>query len=138
MYTEIEGNLKPLIIKDSNSKNLAFLNVPFSERLSGFTHRQAHLPNQGRINPDQFHVETNSGSFKFNFLQEIRGKIFKKNYIVNVDILDPQHNKSLSIIERKKNNYEMTLYQGFSPFVAQSIAFLISHVVWLPPTRDID
>ncbi|MHA2227440.1 MAG: zinc ribbon domain-containing protein [Candidatus Hodarchaeales archaeon] len=138
LYTEIEGNLKPLVIKNLNSKNLAFLNVPFSERLLSFTQRQAALPNQDRINPDQFHVETNSGSFKFNFSQEIRGKFFKNNHIVNVDILDPQHNKSLSIIERKKNNYEMTLYRGLSPFVAQSIAFLISHVVWLPPAPSTD
>jgi hypothetical protein len=136
--TEILGDIKPLIIKDSNSQNLALVNVPISERLYEFNHRHHYLPNQGQINPDQFHVVTNSGSFEFNFSQEIRGKIFKNNHVINVDILDPKLNKSLSIIERKKNNYEMTLYQGLSPFVAQSIACLISHVVWLPPQQPSD
>ncbi|MHA2164583.1 MAG: hypothetical protein ACXAAT_01845, partial [Candidatus Hodarchaeales archaeon] len=136
--TEILGDIKPLIIKDSNSQNLALVNVPFSDRLCEFNHRHYYLPNKGQINPDQFHVETNSGSFEFNFSQEIRGKIFKNNHVINVDILDSKLNKSLSIIERKKNNYEMTLYRGLSPFVAQSIACLICHVVWLPPRTSSD
>ncbi|MHA1978233.1 MAG: zinc ribbon domain-containing protein [Candidatus Hodarchaeales archaeon] len=131
--TEFLNDIKPLIVKDSNSQNLALVNVPFSERLSEFTQRHHYLPNKGQINPDQFHVETNSGSFEIDVVQEIRGRINKNNHVINVDILDPQHKKSLSIIKRKKNNYEMILYQGLSPFVAQSIACLICHVVWLPP-----
>ncbi|MHA2290955.1 MAG: zinc ribbon domain-containing protein [Candidatus Hodarchaeales archaeon] len=138
---------KPLIIKDSYGKNLAFLNAPFKARLlDGFTtssgiHDQSEsysLANKGEIYPDQFHVETSSGHFEIDVVQKIRGRIFKFYHALNVDVLNPQRNKSLSIIERKKNNYEMTLYQGLSPFVAQSIAFLISHVVWLPPGDSID
>ena len=122
--------LKPVEINNSNGELLALLDISYKERIDMFVSGRNH---EKKIDQDHCSVETNLGKFTFEILQEIHGKFSKTNLVVKVEILDSNLNNSISIVKTNKNNYEMRLYQGFSPLIAQSLTCLISHVMWPPP-----
>ena len=115
-------------IKNSSGNILGTFLTPYKKRED-----KMRLP----VNIKLYQIETGSGSFHLDVTQEIRGRI-KANHVSNIDILDLHDEKCLSLCQTGGwgIQFEATLYQGMSPFVANSLIVLIAHAMWPPKPQS--